>query len=348
MYLYNFIIFGAYFSLLVGNPFYYKELLKYSEFPFYNALLLTAISIPLSFLIMYASSGSYPFANYIMPPFQIFCTLNLLGFLYAISYSFTLFSFSICDLDCVVFYGLSSVVFDAIFEYAYFKQSISMTGAISLIIVICGMICTTFNFNWSLKHSLQFQLLISILSTFFCSYTKVLQVKVSNSISQMNEINSFSVVNFWKHLLSMVYLCIIFIIFDYPKSFEIPTFFEKNFLILIFFGVAMNMTLAILDNILSEQTIPQVFDTLVQMKLFTVLLICSASSTSIFSACSLCSSKFTLVQLFWIFVTIGGAITYTLSIDKTKVNYIYDTDSDMIALLHRNDQILNQNILTEK
>ena len=156
------------------------------------------------------------------------------------------------------------------------------------------------------------------------------------------------IVHFWKQAFSIIPLIVMTFFLDSSNMMNSPSIFESNFLILLFFGVALLSILNVLGNILSSTNGFAFSEPFSKLKIFPIMLICSSSSSSIVSFCSnSCSTDYSFLQLFWIFVTIAGVVIYSLSVDKKARMFSNDSESDTVALLNRNEKVINQNILDE-
>lgn len=345
---FNFLLFIGYFILSVSLPFYCKELQNYSNLPFYNSFLLTLIYSILSFLLSWATAGPLPISNFITPPIRSLWMIILLSLIHAFSISLTLLSFSVSPVDCAVYYSLSGVIFDAILEFAYFRQKMPIIGFFGLLIVIVGICLTSFNFNWPKKYNFSYQIAIHILAAFFTSFSNVLQVRTTLALSQLFEYITIPIVRYWKQLFSIIPLFVMVIFLDSPNVRNSPSIFESNFLILLFFGVAVISILDVVGNILSETTGFAFSEPFSKLRILPTMLICSSSSSSVLTYCStLCSSDFTFMQIFSMFLTIAGVVIYSLSVDKKTRMFSNESESDTVALLNRSENMLNQTILDE-
>lgn len=346
---FKFILFIVYFVLSIILPFYYRELQNYSNVPFYNSLLLVIISTFISFLLAWATSGPLPISNVIKPTGRNLWMIILLSILYAFSISLNLLSFSISNVDCAVYYSLSSIVFESAFEFIYFRQKMPLIGFLGVLTVIAGICLTSFNFNWPTKYNLSFQIAVHILAAFFTSFSNILQIRTTLALSQLFEYITQPMVIFWKQAFSVIPLLVMTFILDSQNIQNAPSIFESNFLILLLFGVAVMSIITVSGNILTSTTGFTFSESFTKLKILPVMLICSSSKSIISFCTNECSSDFSFLQIFWIFVTIAGVVMYSLSVDKKARMFSNDSESDTIALLNRNDNnnTLNQTILDE-
>ncbi|OHS98478.1 hypothetical protein TRFO_35105 [Tritrichomonas foetus] len=330
--------FAAYFILSVIAPFYSKELLKYSNFPFFNTFLINLFYLPIAFITTWATSGSLPFNNWTAPPPRGIWLVVLLSITNSLSISLTFVCYSISQIDFVAIFSLSSVIFEAIFLLILFRTRISIFAWFGLLTIFGGLIMTMVSFECLNVHGKIAEILFILGASFFSSYSRLFHKKVTLTLQGVMEFITSSMVNFWNCLFSTLISLLLYLFVESHHAHNISSIVSIDYINLILFGVALLETTRVLGSLLNETNEFAFAESFTHLKVLPILLICTMKL----------GVKFSLFQLFCIFFSLSGVVIVSITIDKRIKLTLSDSEGDTISLLNREDGVLNKNVLNDE
>lgn len=190
------------FILTSFMTFHHKEFFKFVPFPSFLSFLNGIFILPISFFV---SWSSHKFSNnfgYLKIPLSIlkwFIYSTLLTTIGIIVMNISIFA---SDIDFVLLFRLTSVVWNGLFGYLFLNEQLSYLGFLSLGIVLIGIFFITKDFEWSTsKMPSTTQIFLQLFSMLIFSINLLCNKKVLNIISH-NESN-FKIMDFlfWKTIL---------------------------------------------------------------------------------------------------------------------------------------------------
>jgi hypothetical protein len=315
------VLFLLFYSISVGLPFYYHTLAHFLPYPFFNAMSLTLVSIPLGMLLGYLGHGSQFLVSWTVPSSKTCLHVTISGLLYSATSSLTLICYKHSSTNFTVAFSFATVLVDA----ALRQESVSVPSIFGLLVILSGILTICHNFAWPtdcLSSSAQiiFQAQLAVAASGFA-----LSVRKLTGIVSLFEVLPISFLNMWIHIVGVAPLIVAFCIIELPEIPKVAELFTFDYLQLLVFGVGNLELLSLCSVVLKDCSGFGFAEDLVQLKCISVFLI---------SALAYADTAYTPEQAIGLFVIVLGYVLYSL-VGERRAKGVAAGNGDTVALLSK-------------
>lgn len=317
------VCFCLFLCLAVGIPFFNKEFTTFAPFPFFNAMCVNLLAIPISFAIASLTRGLPMLLSWISSQSKSGVYMALSGVFYGISCMMNMFCYSISDLDFIVVFSFIGIILEILMSAMFTGESIPTVVFTAIVIIASGLLSVVRDFEWSTeKYSISVQVLAQIVLHVSISLHSICNAKLAKTV------NAYElpppIVSFWVHLIAAVPTTIVFLFTEIQDLNIIIRSMNFNYGNLIVFGAVSHELYGICQCLLADFPGWGFTEHISKLKCLPILLI----SYKIYHA-----TVYTFGQTLGIVLVILGYIFYSLNFERERYQRYTESDGDTIALL---------------
>ncbi|OHS96636.1 hypothetical protein TRFO_37131 [Tritrichomonas foetus] len=192
------------FILVAWMNLYKKEFFKFTPFPLFISFITGVLMLPLSFFVSWSAHKFSKSLSFFKVPKPVVKWLILSAILNTFGITIMNVGFFASDLDFVLLFRLTGVVWNGLFGYIFLGERLSLLGFLSLGIVLIGIIAIIKDFQWSqAKFPSTIQIILQLASIIFQSVNLLFTKKVLNILNSID--TEFQLLDylFWKSVINL-------------------------------------------------------------------------------------------------------------------------------------------------
>ena len=316
--------FAVYFAIAVLNPFFHKELIRFSPFPIFNSMCVTLVASLTNFFLCLFIFDFSTFVSWIPQNSGSWILIALSGLFFTSSICLSHLCYALSEVDFIVIFSFASVIFESILALVFGKNQITFRGAVSVTTMLVGLTIACANFDWSIANATpvsqitaQISLAVSVSMLAVCKHKLRSCGETKSKPPQL-------VVDAWVFAAANVFTPVLFVIADGPKWKDVVKLFGFDYVTLIFFGAALHVLYAIVGDVLRASEGFGFSEGFVRFRCLPVLLISAYVNPGI---------EYCLAKVVGIVLVLGGYVGYSLNTEKKLLANIVDSDGDTESLL---------------
>lgn len=328
------VCFGLFVCLTLGIPFFNKEFIGFAPFPFFNAMCVNIVAIPITFAVACSTHGIQTVMEWMSSNSKVSVYLALSGFFYAISSMMNMFCYSISDMDFIVVFSFIGVIIEVLLRSLFTGETIPVGVFASIVVISVGLFSMIHDFSWSTeKYSMSVQILAQIVLHVSMCLHSLCNSKLAKNTS-VYEITP-PIVSFWVHLVAAVPTTVTFLFTEMAQMSAITRALNFNYGNLIVFGAVCNNIFSITQSVLADFPGWGFTESISKLRCLPILLI----SYKVYH-----QTMFTKNQTIGIAAAIVGYVLYSLNFERDSYSRHMDSEGDTISLLKNG---LDDNVFIE-
>lgn len=318
----------VYFGTAVSVPFFMKQFVRLSPFPFFNSMIVDFVSTGLSFTLAYTSRGIPSLFSWMIPNSKSEIYMMMAAIFYSVSCAMSHVCYLYSGIDFTAVFSVFSLVIESILAMTFTDFQLPGNCVVALIVIVFGLIIMCSDFSWgtelapaSTQILAQTVLWSSTAMYSFC-YSKL------RSFVAAYETLPVCILNTWIHGIALIPLSIVFLTSEARNLRDINGRLGIDFLTLVLFGAASRELLSISEDFLASLPGYGWAEYASRLKCLPILLI----SYTVYH-----ETRFAASQGIGITLTLFGYVLYSLSAERKRRpdDLDGDSDGDTVALLDK-------------
>ena len=318
------VAFAIYFAIAVLNPFFHKELIFYSPFPFFNSMCVTLVSSLTNLILCISIFDFSTLVGWIPKNSDSYILIVLSGLFFTSSICISHLCYSLSDVDFIVVFSFASILFESVLAIVFGKNRLTQKTAVSLSVMFIGLVVACANFEWSVDSATPVsQIMTQVAFGVSIAMLAVCKHKL-RSCGETKSKPPQLVVDAWVFVASNVFTLVMFLVVEGSQWSAVKKMFGFDYLTLMFFGAAIHIVYAICGDYLRSSEGFGFSEGFIRFRCLPVLLI---------SVCVNPSIQYGTSKVAGILLVLCGYVGYSLNTEKKLLVNIVDSDGDTESLL---------------